>query len=103
MGSPLADVHLIHIISRVARAAWTLGSPRLGLAILWALVFLGPQASVSLENLSSRMSPSSQLDPPPHPFLHSPSQSCLEGDLQGWAKEKLRFRPGTAMSVWESS
>lgn len=73
-------------------------------SILWSRESLGP---VSLgPKLQSTWRSLAQGFPLPHSLTLFPIQSstalrsCLEGDLPEWAKEKLQFRPGAAMSVW---
>ena len=39
----------------------------------------------------------------PAPLLQPLSQTCLEGDLLGWATEKLQGCSPAAMTAWNSS
>lgn len=61
-----------------------------------ALMSLYPRLQPAPQTLAQGSSP--LLSPPP-----VPSQTCLERDLLGWAREKLQGRPPAAMTAWNSS
>lgn len=56
------------------------------------------QAPASFSNPGEKLSPSGQLT-----LLQPLSQTCLEGDLLGWATEKLQGCPPDAMTAWNLS
>ena len=56
------------------------------------------QALAGFSNPGEKLAPSGRLT-----LLQPLSQTCLEGDLLGWATEKLQGCPPAAMTAWNLS